>query len=176
MRAHEMIADVMFFAHPPSPQRQAIDWAACVERAVGTFAERLADASIDWKLTNDSRAPIEVWGDPAMLHDAMAALLRNALEAVGEAGAIHLRLGKRGKRRPKAYVEVADSGPGMSAAAQRHAFDPYYSGREAGRGLGLGLCRVARVAELHGGKVKLTSGAGGCVARLTVRREGPPSP
>src|SRR6056297_2801402 len=175
MRAHEMIADVMFFAHPPTPQREASDWAECIERAVASFAQRLADASIDWQLTNDSQVPIEVGGDPAMLHDAIAALIRNALEAVGEEGAIHLRLGKRGNKRPKAYVEIADSGPGLSAAAQRHAFDPYYSGREAGRGLGLGLCRVARVAELHGGTAKLTSGPGGCVARLTVRQAGRPS-
>ena len=65
-------------------------------------------------------------------------------------------------------IHVADSGPGLTDSDRAHAFDPYYSGREAGRGLGLGLCRAYRIVKLHGGDIRLTGGPAGCVATITL--------
>ncbi len=57
-------------------------------------------------------------------------------------------------------VEVRDTGPGISEEVRRHMFDPFYSGREAGRGLGLGLSKCWRVIEVHGGKIEVRSEIG----------------
>ena len=105
--------------------------------------------------------------DPDQLADALRALLDNALEAVAAGGAIAVEV--RRTARFLVWV-VSDSGPGLTAEARRHAFDPYFSGREAGRGLGLGLCRVYRIARSHGGGASLDAVAVGCRARLWVRR------
>lgn len=172
MRAHEMISDVMFFAHPPEPNRQRVCLATVVNRAMETFRARCEQASIQLARDVTRADTVEVWADPSMLHDAVAALLRNAMEAVGCDGSIRVGISRRGNRQPKAIIEVADSGPGVSEEALRHAFDPYYSGRDAGRGLGLGLCRAYRVAKQHGGNAKLSSGPGGCVAKLSIRVDG----
>jgi C4-dicarboxylate-specific signal transduction histidine kinase len=48
---------------------------------------------------------------------------------------------------------VHDDGPGISDEARRHMFDPFYSGREAGRGLGFGLSKCWRIVTDHGGQV-----------------------
>ena len=55
---------------------------------------------------------------------------------------------------------VQDRGTGMSSRALQHAFDPFFSERPAGRGTGLGLTRVRRLVEIHGGDVAIQSKQG----------------
>ena len=57
-------------------------------------------------------------------------------------------------------IAVSDTGPGLSAEAAKHLFDPFYSGREAGRGLGFGLCKCWRIVEQHGGSIDVSSTPG----------------
>ena len=63
---------------------------------------------------------------------------------------------------------VVDHGAGMDDATMRRAFDPFFSGREAGRGAGLGLSKAWRFIEASGGTVALTSRVGAGTA-VTVR-------
>jgi signal transduction histidine kinase len=56
-------------------------------------------------------------------------------------------------------VSVSDTGPGIPPEVRPHIFDPFFSGREAGRGLGLGLSKAWRIAELHGGTIEVESAA-----------------
>ena len=55
---------------------------------------------------------------------------------------------------------VTDTGPGISPEVRRHLFDPFYSGREAGRGLGFGLAKCWRIITDHGGQIDITSEPG----------------
>jgi signal transduction histidine kinase len=52
----------------------------------------------------------------------------------------------------------------MSPEVREHIFDPYYSGREAGRGLGFGLCKAWRIVDEHGGNITVRTepGLGSC--------------
>ena len=56
---------------------------------------------------------------------------------------------------------VRDTGPGIPPAIRPHIFDPFFSGREAGRGLGLGLSKAWRIVQLHGGSLAVDSPASG---------------
>jgi signal transduction histidine kinase len=69
-------------------------------------------------------------------------------------------------------VSVRDDGPGLSPREQAHLFDPFFSGREAGRGLGFGLCLAWRIVTDHGGQVAVVSepGHGTCVTATFPRR------
>jgi signal transduction histidine kinase len=60
---------------------------------------------------------------------------------------------------PHFVLAVTDSGPGIAAEIRPHIFDPFFSGREAGRGLGLGLSKAWRIVELHGGQIDVVSEA-----------------
>ena len=55
---------------------------------------------------------------------------------------------------------IADNGPGMDQNVLRHLFDPFFSGREAGRGLGFGLSKAWRIVTAHGGRLLVDSRAG----------------
>lgn len=62
-------------------------------------------------------------------------------------------------RAPHFLLSVSDNGPGIPPDIRPHIFDPFFSGREAGRGLGLGLSKAWRIAELHGGTIEVESAA-----------------
>lgn len=68
---------------------------------------------------------------------------------------------------PKFLLIVSDTGPGIPPETRPHIFDPFYCGREAGRGLGLGLCKAWRIAELHGGCIEVESEPG-CGAKFKI--------
>src|SRR5690606_11291906 len=66
-------------------------------------------------------------------------------------------------------IRIEDDGPGLSPKAMRHAFDPFFSERPAGRGRGLGLPLARRLVELHGGSLGLAPGdSGGTVATVSL--------
>lgn len=163
MRAHELLSDVMFYAHPPQPQIDRVELKALIECLLDEFRQRYAEQRIEFFAVNEQA--IDCRADGEMMHDALQALLRNAAEAIGVGGRVQVAWQRQG---PRVLIEVADSGPGLSAEATEHAFDPFFSGREAGRGLGLGLCRVYRIARLHGGGTSLRGGVAGCTARFWI--------
>lgn len=62
---------------------------------------------------------------------------------------------------PGVTIRVSDDGPGITDEVRRHLFDPYYSGRQAGRGLGLGLSKAWRIVVTnHGGTIDVDSQPG----------------
>ncbi|WP_068258078.1 sensor histidine kinase [Rubripirellula obstinata] len=164
-RAHEMIADLMFYANPPLPEPTPSHLNPLIEQVADSFREQAERQSIrlELSLPKDS-ADRNV--DEGMLSEAVRVLIRNAIEAIGCQGTVVVSLVEQGSM---TQIHVADSGPGLSAEAREHAFDPYFSGREAGRGLGLGLCRAYRIAQLHHAEISLAGGPAGCVATITLR-------
>jgi signal transduction histidine kinase len=110
------------------------------------------------------RAPGVVLGDAALLSEALAHLLRNAVEA-GPAGPIRLHA-ERGPDGGLA-LRVEDRGPGIPPDELDRAFQLYYTTKPDGAGLGLTL--AAGIARLHGGHLRLESRPGeGTTALLTL--------
>ncbi len=60
----------------------------------------------------------------------------------------------------EARVTVADDGPGIPAEQRPHIFEPFYSARQAGRGLGMGLSKCWRIVTQHGGRIEVGQRAG----------------
>jgi signal transduction histidine kinase len=159
IRAHEMIADLMLFARPPQLVLQQVD----LKEIVGTVVEGLtAEAQrreIDFVVEFSEDVVIE--GDAEQLTVAIQAVCVNAIEAIGREGkiSISLRYEKRGMQQ-RVVVEIADTGPGISPQVREHIFDPFFSGREAGRGLGFGLSKCWRIVTEHGGDIAVASEIG----------------
>jgi signal transduction histidine kinase len=111
---------------------------------------------VDLTLDLDGAAPA-VLADRRLLERALVNLLENALQAVGEAGTIRVSLRTRddGKR---VEIEVRDSGPGVAPEFRDRVFEPFFSTKTSGSGLGLALAK--KIAEDHGGGVSLQSTPG----------------
>jgi signal transduction histidine kinase len=110
--------------------------------------------------------PITLYADQAQVSRALGCLLRNAIEAAPAQG----WAGVRAEVFPSDRLEliVEDNGPGPLLAEREHLFDPFYSGRKAGRGRGLGLPTAWRLARQHGGDVALSPSEPG-VTRFVLR-------
>ena len=102
---------------------------------------------------------------------ALRALLRNAQEAIGHNGHVEVNLAAS---EDDVRIRVADDGPGVTPEQRRHLFDPFYSARQAGRGLGLGLSKAWRIVVTnHGGRIDVVSQPGqGATFTVTLPRVG----
>jgi signal transduction histidine kinase/HAMP domain-containing protein len=94
--------------------------------------------------------------DAKLLGRAVRNLLENALRACGPNGRVDVTVERRAG---EARIAVADSGPGVPAAALPRIFDPYFSTHASGTGLGLPIAR--RIVEEHGGRIEAGNRAGG---------------
>jgi signal transduction histidine kinase len=165
MRGCEMLGDLMLTARPPRLQPAPVELSQLKE----TFLERgnrwTELRTIQFALTWQAQGSCQL--DSAMLCEIVWSLLRNAIEASSPGGTIRVEVEQE---LSELRVRIDDEGPGLSQTALQHCFDPYFSGREAGRGLGLGLTKAKRLAQLHGGDVTIENRpARGC--RATVRIE-----
>ncbi len=175
-RAHEMIADMMLFARPPRAKFEQVDLSELLHRLVEELSPRAYDQNT--QLTFEApEAHVVVSADKTQLAVAVRALCSNALEALVTGGHVELALrsGPTAQTSPAksplsdetVQIAVSDSGPGISPETRRHIFDPFYSGREAGRGLGFGLSKCWRIVEMHAGTIDVESRAG-CGAVFTI--------
>ena len=151
-RAYEMIADIRFFARPPQPEVVTFSLTEELQTLVAEQTPLMAEASVTFHADIDSVADSLFETDPELLHVAVGILCNNAREAVQlTSGAVWLRL----RREATAWeIVVQDNGSGISADVRPLIFDPYYSGREAGRGLGFGLPKAWRIMQLLGGSIR----------------------
>lgn len=168
-RAHEMIADMMLFAKPPSLQLESTAWDDWIDQLTCALADEVGDLTL--VVEHEDAFDLELMIDPIQLEAAVRAIFKNAVEVSGERGEIRVRtqlLRLRSGAIHSLVIEVQDSGPGMTDRVRRHLFDPFFSGREAGRGLGFGLSKAWRIAELHGGQVLVDSQPGSTSVSLVV--------
>lgn len=162
MRAHEMISDLMLFARPPALVKQLTDLSPLIEELLEELRSESEARQIrlEW---SPPPSPVSASIDPTQVAVAIKALLQNGIDAVGNDGAVTVDVTSEAD---SVVVRVTDTGPGIADEVREHLFDPFYSGREAGRGLGFGLSKCWRIATEHAGSVEVveTSTAGTTIA------------
>jgi signal transduction histidine kinase len=156
-RIRDMIGDVMLFARPPKPEPQVLSVSDVARDVLAKFSTEPSAPAI--RVATDFAAQTDVFADPAQFAVILHELLRNARQALRPDGgdirlnARRLTLGDL----PFCEITIQDSGRGFSELEARHAFDPFFSGRQAGRGLGFGLCKCFRIAEMHRAEIEIAS-------------------
>jgi signal transduction histidine kinase len=149
-----IVTEFSAFARPPVPAREPQDLAEIVSEAVAPYRAVLPPGvRLSLDLSRDLPA---VQADRRLLERAILNLLENALQAVGEKGTIDVRARAVDGR---LEVEVEDSGPGLPQEVRHRIFEPFFSTKTGGSGLGLAL--VKQTAQDHGGGVRLDSPPGG---------------
>lgn len=160
-RAHEMISDMMLFARPPAPKPTEVDVASLIAEVLEQLREEAAERSTVLSFTPPSD-PLHISADRTQLAVALRAMCTNSLEAISDGGHIEVttRLVEAPEQDATVEIEVRDNGPGIPPDLHSQLFDPFYSGREAGRGLGFGLSKCWRIVTQHGGDIRVNSEPG----------------
>ena len=156
MRVHEMIADLRLFARPPQPELQPVELVQLIDRLIAELTAQTPHAGIVVCREGDP-GPLTIMADPTQLLVALRALCQNSIEALG---ARRPHRHRSSSRRAGVEICVADDGPGIPAEERKHLFDPFFSARQAGRGLGLGLSKCWRIVSNHGGRIQVESSPG----------------
>jgi signal transduction histidine kinase len=97
-------------------------------------------------------------------------LISNACEAMSDGGQLTIRIypvAKSAEPASEVAVEIADTGPGVPQEMKEQIFNPFYTTKKSGVGLGLAI--VSKIVDAHGGTVKLVSAPGqGACFRVTL--------
>ena len=157
-RVYEMITDMMLFARPPAPAHKTVELIAIIEGIVEELKAAASERAISLSRTGLS-GPIEIEADPQQLNVALRAMCRNSLEAIGHDGNIEIDV--QVDELHRVVIRVSDDGPGIPKDVHPHVFDPFFSARQAGRGLGLGLSKCWRIVVTnHRGRIDVDSSPG----------------
>ena len=181
MRVHEMIADMMLFARPPRPELQPVDVVKLIDEMIVELSRRCERQETTIQRLDEEAGPVLVEADPVQIGVALRAICRNSLEALQSGGCIEIEVetadeclaaagtaacgdseadGTSAAKQSETIIHIRDDGPGIKPEERRHLFDPFYSARQAGRGLGLGLSKAWRIITNHGGRIEVDSQPG----------------
>jgi signal transduction histidine kinase len=152
-RVHTLLRDLMQFARPAAPAPSWFDLPSLLAEVAASLAETASSRQVRIDLSLPER--LQVWADAGQVRTVVTSLLRNAIEAAPADGWARLAIEQTATH--TLTVAVEDSGPGPEPSHRPFLFDPFFSGRSAGRGRGLGLPLASRLAILQGGEVLLDS-------------------
>ena len=113
-------------------------------------------------------APMRVSGNPIQFEQVLSNLILNAMDAMSDTAQLEKVVTvETAKHDDFAEVSVADTGPGVSPDALEKIFDPFYSTKEHGMGMGLSIVRT--IVEAHHGNIRVETGHhGGAVFRVSL--------
>ena len=168
-RAHEMIADLRLFSRPPKPEPETVDLVQLTDALIDGMRSHAADRATTITRTGDTGG-LDIEVDPAQLNVALSAICRNSLEAIGHEG--HVEICLDGSDAAAVRIRISDDGPGIEPDQRRHLFDPFYSARQAGRGLGFGLSKAWRIVTNGGGRIEVESNTGSGAAFSVILPRG----
>ncbi len=159
------------FARLPRPALEGLDLNELLGGLLDFLAPELAAAGVAVRRELAPDLPA-VRGDEAQLRGALLNLLRNAREAMPGGGNITVRTRPIGGRRSGVEVRIGDTGGGIPPGDLTRIFEPFYSTKE--RGTGLGLAFTQQVMEEHGGSIQCQSELGRGTS-FTLRFSRPPA-
>jgi two-component system sensor histidine kinase HydH len=161
-RLRLILNDFLRLVGRQEPELQGCDLNAVVQE-FGDFYEPQAHAKNIALILERADQPIYGRMDPALLKQALLNLCVNAQEVMEEGGTLTLRTGR--DRDGRARIEVHDTGPGFDEETGRRLFEPFFSRRASGTGLGLPITRQLVLAQ--GGTITASSRPGRG-ARFTI--------
>jgi len=154
-----IVTEFSAFARPPAAVLELEDPAALLEGALAPYRTALPPSVRLAAVVETPLPPVRA--DRRLIERALVNLVENALQAVGDSGTIAVRARAAGGR---VELEVEDSGPGVDPEIRERVFEPFFSTKTSGSGLGLAL--VKKIAEDHGGGITLESQPGRTRATL----------
>jgi two-component system sensor histidine kinase PilS (NtrC family) len=151
-RLNRLITDLLDYARPRTEERQRLDLGELVSEIARAFQQ---ERRLAVTLTVAAEADVSLEGASGQLRQVVWNLVRNAAEAMPGGGEIRVRVSKDGGH---PMLIISDTGAGIPKAHLERIFEPFYSTKVSGSGLG--LATVARIVDDHRGHIDVDSEPG----------------
>jgi signal transduction histidine kinase len=156
------VSDLLHFSADRQPQRRTFSASELIHDVCGALEPQLQAQGI--ALSTEAHPAVAFHADYDMLRRALMNLVLNSLDVMPQGGRLQVSASVSGGRMA---LSVADSGPGIDANHADRVFEPFFSTKSGGTGLGLAV--VARIAEAHGGGAAVENCAhGGAIFTLRL--------
>lgn len=172
-RTGRIVRQLKTFARKEAPTPQAVTVASAIEHAVMIVEPRRREIAARIDIAPQLEGLL-VMAEAGRLEQVLVNLLRNGLDAMSRQPAPCLEVAAR-RQDDMVAIEVRDHGTGLADEARHHLFEPFYTTKPAGEGLGLGLAISLTIVESYGGTLSAHNAAdGGAVFVLTLPAAGDP--
>jgi signal transduction histidine kinase len=167
VRLRDITESLLDFAREPRLEVAPRDLNRIARHAADMLSELLVEqgAALELDLAR-AGAPLLVHCDGGKLEGVLINLLKNAAEAVGRSGHAGHVLVRTREQEGATLVEVEDDGAGISSDARARLFEPFFSTKPSGTGLG--LATASRILTAHGGRIEALERQSGACFRLTL--------
>ncbi len=165
-RLNRIITDLFKVAKPHDLLCQKVAVKELIERSRRSLGELLSNKGIDFSISLEDNVPlIEV--DPDQIVQVLINLLKNAAEAVGDGGGVSVKGNLydggdpdvvRERDRDMVCIEIGDNGPGIAHDDREKIFEPFFSRKKGGTGLGLFVTQS--IVQHHHGRISVSSEPG----------------
>lgn len=151
-RVNDIISRLLDLARPIVLGKERLNVAALIRDVVSQAAKRLPEGVM---ILGDVDAASDLWimGDSSYLKQALANIIDNSVQAIRSRGEIKISAGHDADGR--VYISISDDGCGIDKSDLALVFDPFYSKRSGGTGLGLPA--VKKVLDLHKAEISIES-------------------
>jgi PAS domain S-box-containing protein len=161
-RLESILNEILSFVKETRVRKEPVDAQKLMEEVVSVMRSEIDDRGI--ALVQDFGEPIELYVDPNRVKDALLNVVRNAVQALEQKGTISLKIYRMNKT---CVMEIRDTGSGIAEEDLPFIFDPFYTTKKEGTGLGLTITH--RIIEEHDGRIEVESRAGeGSIFRLLI--------
>lgn len=144
-----------------------VDLAGLIDRQVRLIGPQTNLQKIDIRVELPDEPLPSLQGDRVRLEQVLLNLLVNAMEAMPEGGTLTVRVEtSRANDADTLRVEVLDTGPGITDAVRSRIFDPYFTTKNDGTGMGLALCD--KIIRQHNGRIEIGSSQNGAVFEIIL--------
>lgn len=159
-RAREVVQNLLVFIRmAKTTQPMDMDIGQVVEDSVGLLKNqiRLSQIKVETDLGNFPKGQLHTKGFPSQVEQVLINIMLNAIQAMSPGGCMKVKIAISDDQR-FARIHIEDNGPGIEAEERKHIFDPFYTTKSEGTGLGLSVSYS--IIEKHGGSISVDSEPG----------------
>lgn len=154
-RIERLVHSFLDFAKPKPPLKTPIQLKQIVERIADVVAPEFRRRDIKFKIDDESSS-CEILGDADQIYQVCLNLILNSMDALNGSGAIEARIRRM---KDEIVLVIKDDGPGVPSEIAEQIFNPFFTTKA--KGIGLGLAKVQSVMSAHGGRVIYYAAEGG---------------
>ncbi len=155
-RCGAIVSNLLSFARQQSVEPRRLDLCELMQRILMLTGHRMQLSGVTTEIALPGGA-LEVVGDATQIQQCLTNLVFNAMDAMEGGGVLSVTAGGDAA---EAWVEIRDSGPGIPESVLPHIFEPFYTTKNDGHGVGLGLSMVHGIVQEHGGHIDVDASTG----------------